>query len=645
MNPSESSALYLSSDQRFKQGERSLIIISPVVGQKFLCPPPAVYLVGPAWFDPLVHPQDFANYIQNQASFKLNPRLEPPQIVLSISGEVPPAVKQATVRWTSIEADTWPNELFTSDPSADKHADLTSPNDHGPHRTDEPPLYGYAIDRTLYLTEGITPPDAADGICGKKNTKRVIKTTVNITAPPVVPGVPGIQIGTFEGKEIKLVSKPVRKKPGLPLSSGNGKAIDIALTHGSLLSLYQRHRSQASLTRYLCMSDCTSWILATDGSNLCPDEGLKRRESRNLLHPIMFMAKPDVWNAYIIWKVNTQRPSPATPSFPMPELDWPAPPEEAIPFNPSKPKPIRYNNTIMLQCPQSGALSPVLVIRRSADAGYIVGGDPEDMEYDEEERACCPPGEGPGELVTQLQKVALEVYSPSRVPLAPGSFGTSGSFFAIHEERIQTDQPQTNRSAFSGPPDPVKHGTASWFVRVEDRSLWSVVSVESVKHTFCIPRIPTGAKEGGRQLGILDRPVNPLPQILKVETLESSGTTQWIEHKGFKAEILVTDGEEQRDLAVLRGMKFQKFPNSSFSSYDLMFGTTPSPRTELRCEELLTAIIPDEHISRNSLIRREILDQGQDESKMDLDGFQNGYAHAKKEEKDEERPVLSLYIS
>jgi hypothetical protein len=69
------------------------------------------------------------------------------------------------------------------------------------------------------------------------------------------------------------------------------------------------------------------------------------------------------------------------------------------------PSPVvHYNNCVRLQCPLSGLLSPLFVIRRMDTASLAVGGD---TFKGDSGPGKCPQGEEPAEAVSQLHKVCL----------------------------------------------------------------------------------------------------------------------------------------------------------------------------------------------------------------------------------------------
>ena len=119
-----------------------------------------------------------------------------------------------------------------------------------------------------------------------------------------------------------------------------------------------------------------------------------------------FTVNPSVWESWIIYLVDPTKPTePSNVKSPNP--GWPNLPSNVIATHITGP-PIRYNQTIVLQSLQTGRISPVLIIRRSDEGSDVVGMD----GTNNDPSIACVDGEIPGLGVTQLQKVAFEVYNP-----------------------------------------------------------------------------------------------------------------------------------------------------------------------------------------------------------------------------------------
>ena len=102
-------------------------------------------------------------------------------------------------------------------------------------------------------------------------------------------------------------------------------------------------------------------------------------------------------------------------------------------------------------------------------ATTALGGDPA-LHADPQTSAdaCVPPGERAGEAIGQLQKVALEVYSPTLIPLDPTKAGLSGAFLATVGDCVQTLCPTTARTLFPVSSDPSPEVDTTSAPMVED---------------------------------------------------------------------------------------------------------------------------------------------------------------------------------
>ena len=133
------------------------------------------------------------------------------------------------------------------------------------------------------------------------------------------------------------------------------------------------------------------------------------------------------------------------PPPPPPQPDYPSPPPNAIPFMANgTPIPIYYNQTVVLQCLTSGVVSPVLIIRKVDHQTTVVGGGaPEGAKGVGD--AYCAAGEVCGDPVSQLHKVAFEVYEHGKPGPEPGTTGTSGAFLSCMGEKVNTYRPAEGR--------------------------------------------------------------------------------------------------------------------------------------------------------------------------------------------------------
>ncbi|KAJ3484184.1 hypothetical protein NLJ89_g12003 [Agrocybe chaxingu] len=190
---------YVRTPNRLAFGERTVIVMSSKVAQKsygtekrFLCPPPTAIMIGNSWWSDVVRRSE-------------EPKLCPPRVIVSISGE--PAPQEGTIEWTGSSGKSF--DLFISD-------------------VDE--------------------------------KKKKVEALVKITAP-ASDDEPERVIGVFPSRPIKVISKPSKKRQ-------SAKNLELCINHGSTISLFHRLRSQTVSTKYLCVSGSGSSFKGSDGAPL-----------------------------------------------------------------------------------------------------------------------------------------------------------------------------------------------------------------------------------------------------------------------------------------------------------------------------------------------------------------------------------------
>ncbi|KAK4689557.1 recombining binding protein suppressor of hairless, partial [Tremellales sp. Uapishka_1] len=365
---------YMTSPNRLAFGERRIVVSSPKVGQKsygnekrFLCPHPQATLIGKSWWESTPDGCPVSTML-------------PPRVNISLSGETP--VKDAAVSWTSIDNTNMDERINTQ-----------------AIRNDENPFLGNVAGKNLHISD-------SDG------KRREVKAMVTIKAPlkhfagsngwgPSKGSLSDIEnqdvIGVFESKEIKVISKPSKKK-------SSSKTGELIIQHGSTIALFNRVRSQTTSTRYLGVHADLTRILGSDNRPMLGTQPPRVASRSNLFAG--FTADPNIWESFIIWLADPhKRPGPG--GLPPPHPDWPTPPANIITSSVLAPA-IRYNSTVVLQSLQTGLCSPVLVIRRIEQDAEAVGMDGTNPEPP----LACPEGELPGDPVSQLHKVAFEVFKP-----------------------------------------------------------------------------------------------------------------------------------------------------------------------------------------------------------------------------------------
>lgn len=145
--------------------------------------------------------------------------------------------------------------------------------------------------------------------------------------------------------------------------------------------------------------------------------------------------------------VDVNKPSGGidAPPPPPPQPDYPSPPPNAIPFtNNGSQIPIYYNQTVVLQCLTSGVVSPVLIIRKVDHSTTVVGGGLQDGAKGVADHFCAA-GEVCGDPVSQLHKIAFEVYDANKGMPEPGTPGLTGAFLSCMGEKVNTYRPVEGR--------------------------------------------------------------------------------------------------------------------------------------------------------------------------------------------------------
>lgn len=149
-------------------GERTVIVMSSKVAQKsygtekrFLCPPPTAIMIGNSWWSESVRRGE-------------EPKMAPPRVVISISGE--PVPQEGSVEWTS---------------TSGKAFDVNDP----PAGTT---FIGRCVGKQLFISD-------------VDEKKKKVEALVKIMAP-ASDDEPERVIGTFPSRSIKVISKPSKKR-------------------------------------------------------------------------------------------------------------------------------------------------------------------------------------------------------------------------------------------------------------------------------------------------------------------------------------------------------------------------------------------------------------------------------------------------
>lgn len=253
----------------------------------------------------------------------------------------------------------------------------------------------------------------------------------------------------------------------------------MCINHGSTISLFHRLRSQTVSTKYLCVSGSGASFKGSDGQSLQgSDSGrasspsfIARTASWGMSScPLAFTILTLSTDPFLIYIVDGSKPSGTvdSPPPPPPQPDYPSPPPNAIPLTANGSQiPVYYNQTIVLQCLTSGVVSPVLIIRKVDRQTTVVGGGMQDGSKAVADHYCAP-GEVCGDPVSQLHKIAFEVYDANNYPAPHNLTGQSGSFLSCMGEKVNTFRPLEARSWAPGshlsPSSPLMQGgTVDYF--------------------------------------------------------------------------------------------------------------------------------------------------------------------------------------
>ncbi|KAJ7178391.1 jkappa-recombination signal binding protein [Mycena crocata] len=610
---------YVRTPNRLAFGERTVIVMSSKVAQKsygtekrFLCPPPTAIMIGNSWWTEVVRRGD-------------DPKLCPPRVVISISGE--PTPQEGSIEWTG---------------SSGKSFDVSDP----PTGTT---YTGRCVGKQLFISD-------------VDEKKKKVEALVKITAP-ATDDEPERVIGTFPSRPIKVISKPSKKRQ-------SAKNLELCINHGSTISLFHRLRSQTVSTKYLCVSGSGSSFKGSDGAPLM---GLDQR-SRSTTPS--FIARTASWDPFVMYIVDVNKPAGGidAPPPPPPQPDYPSPPPNAIPFsNNGSQIPIYYNQTVVLQCLTSGVVSPVLIIRKVDHQTTVVGGGLQEGAKGVADHFCAP-AEVCGDPVSQLHKIAFEVYDGARAMPEPGTPGTSGAFLSCMGEKVNTYRPidgrqwngtqgsnsptmpgspmssaaasgeyfhsstgsaptspsaspdflsndggrvrkkrgSTSAGGITGIAKPVPKGRrrpssagsvtstrrgsssdsgissgALWQVDIGETSVWTIVGTDQVRYNFYIPPVLFDNQNAPGAFPVPAKPITPFPGLVKYLPPDRAAEAPKHHAAGARS-VLSKPNPHASKMLTVYGENFSKTDPVS-----VFFGADPSPFVEVRCNEVLGCLPPD----------------------------------------------------
>lgn len=228
----------------------------------FLCPPPSAVLAGKGWFDPLIAAPDHTTTTAAPVSPTVFFPAElagatfaaaPPTVSIAISHELPPPPLSTLTTWVSAAgaamrfAGAGADDEGTSGGGRRKKsakgkaaaaaaaAASVSPGPDG--QPVDVAVYGTAVNRSVYVTEGVADADqhaaSRDLHTGLHTSgkltgaaRRVVKACVRVRAPALPGQDAGVDVGSFESREIKVISKPARKKVSGSNTASAAKGVD-----------------------------------------------------------------------------------------------------------------------------------------------------------------------------------------------------------------------------------------------------------------------------------------------------------------------------------------------------------------------------------------------------------------------------------
>lgn len=255
----------------------------------------------------------------------------------------------------------------------------------------------------------------------------------------------GTMVGTLASRSIKVISKPSKKRHNSANLDCKKKRYiyNFVLTfpllacirHGTLVSLFNRIRSQTVSTKYLgvsaspCQSNSSTTLPFIYPGQCHNDRPLSAKGK-------CFSARTGSWEPFVIWLVDTHwKPSEnssrdqqasgrqddvadeyigaSCASTLRGGVPYPSPPAIAIKNRTHQPLTIHYNQHVVLQCLTTGLVSPVMIIRKVDRASNtVLGGASIRHCYPHANKNMYGGEYGDeiiGEPVSQLHKVAFQM--------------------------------------------------------------------------------------------------------------------------------------------------------------------------------------------------------------------------------------------
>ncbi|KAJ1921550.1 hypothetical protein H4219_000587 [Mycoemilia scoparia] len=481
-------------------GDKIIAIFTSKVAQKsygtekrFLCPPPTILLFGNSWdaSDSLHHPGFDGSNNDTHRSNTSSSRFKFPNIRVSMpsgdgysdpnQGDINNGLQSPTSK-SSIHLD-WLDDAGRVVASSNKGSN---------------PRKGVTLDSQAQYTGRYVNKQLFINDVDEKNKRVNVK--VQLLEPES-----NATLNEFASSPVKVISKPSKKRQ-------NAKNAELCIHHGSMVSLFNRLRSQTVSTKYLGMKRSIAdggerpfWFPSGGSTPKSDTSGgsVKNKKQSG------FVVRTNYWDPFVIWIVDPKLRNSTSPqdinSQPH-HVGYPVPPPYAIhPRVPidqlvndgsmsasvtspgfsslrgnkgqcSGPIPIHYNQHVVLQCMSTGMVSPIFIIRKiekgNTAAGSYINEDPEQPAT--------------GDPVSQLHKIALEVYQApeERAPFDPSS-PISDKYFTCDKDSVNSWTAKSGKnivetkSESKDPSPPFSAGTSNPFFNLGTQNFEQVYHINS----------------------------------------------------------------------------------------------------------------------------------------------------------------------
>ncbi|KAI8373285.1 hypothetical protein BD560DRAFT_394532 [Blakeslea trispora] len=453
--------------------EKSVLILTSKVAQKsygtekrFLCPPPTTLLVGTDWWtvSNTIHPSDHEVLISPEGT-----HLFPPKLTISLSGE---AGQSGYIEWSTLSGTV-----------VGQTGQPTKGSSNTTHTSEHPSRFRSFADARNQSIELYNNPNQELLGLGKAVSKHLFISDADekrkrVEAMVSLELANGLQLGLLTSKGIKVISKPSKKRQSV-------KNMELCIHHGTTVSLFNRIRSQTVSTKYL---------------------GVSSSKSSPSTDTTCFVARTTSWDPFVIWLVDNEENNHLdvllNECHDLPD-HLPTPP--AVAMKRQQMIPIHYNQQVVLQCLNTGLVSPVMVIRKVEKASTVVGGS---LMNDEEVL---------GDPVSQLHKIALQLVTPNNEqpiylaclndivgmhkttePRKPVVMEDNKMIEKIVRKRRVSIDPVddlfSRKSSISSSSSTntrrssIQAGLgACWQEDVSDAGVWTIVGTDSITYNFLLP--------------------------------------------------------------------------------------------------------------------------------------------------------------